>query len=191
MADAGLPVQDISEYTGFPEMMNGRVKTLHPKVHGGLLALRDNPEHMALADAHGIRMIDMVVVNLYPFEATVAKPNVTLEDAIENIDIGGPSMVRSAAKNYRSVAIVTNPARYEQVLSEMRAQHGTVSDRTRAELAVEAYTLTSGYDTAISGWLRQHMLKEEGLPSVVTVRGEKARKCVMARIPIRKQPSTV
>lgn len=186
LADAGLPVQDISEYTGFPEMMNGRVKTLHPKVHGGLLALRDNPEHMALADAHGIRMIDMVVVNLYPFEATVAKPNVTLEDAIENIDIGGPSMVRSAAKNYRSVAIVTNPARYEQVLSEMRAQHGTVSDRTRAELAVEAYTLTSGYDTAISGWLRQHMLKEEGLPSVVTVRGEKAQEVRYGENPHQK-----
>ena len=173
IAGAGIPVRDISDYTGFPEMMNGRVKTLHPKVHGGLLALRDNPEHMQLAVEHGISMIDMVVVNLYPFEATVAKPGVTLEDAIENIDIGGPSMVRSAAKNYRSVAIVTNPARYAQVLEEMRANDGEVSAHTRAELAVEAYTLTSGYDTAISSWLRRHMLKEEGLPTVMSLRGVK------------------
>ncbi|MHB9022892.1 MAG: bifunctional phosphoribosylaminoimidazolecarboxamide formyltransferase/IMP cyclohydrolase [Armatimonadota bacterium] len=173
IADAGIPVKDISEYTGFPEMMNGRVKTLHPRVHGGLLALRDNLEHMAVAGEHGIRMIDMVVVNLYPFEATVAKPDVTLEDAIENIDIGGPSMVRSAAKNYRSVAIVTNPARYAQILEEMRANNGVVTDRTRAELAVEAYTLTSGYDTAISTWLRKNMLGEEGMPSFMAVRGAK------------------
>lgn len=173
IAEAGIPVTDISEYTGFPEMMNGRVKTLHPKVHGGLLALRDNPEHMAVARVHDIRMIDMVVVNLYPFEATVAKPDVTLEDAIENIDIGGPSMVRSAAKNYRSVAIVTNPSRYGQILEEMRAGNGEVSERTRAELAVEAYTLTSAYDTAISTWLRANLLQEEGLPSVLTVRGIK------------------
>jgi phosphoribosylaminoimidazolecarboxamide formyltransferase/IMP cyclohydrolase len=175
IADAGIPVRDISDYTGFPEMMNGRVKTLHPKVHGGLLALRDNPEHMAVAAEHGIRMIDMVVVNLYPFAATVAKPEVTLEDAIENIDIGGPSMVRSAAKNYRSVAIVTNPARYPQILREMRDNDGAVTDRTRAELAVEAYTLTSGYDTAISTWLREHMLGEAGLPSVQSVRGVKVQ----------------
>ncbi|HEY3415519.1 MAG TPA: bifunctional phosphoribosylaminoimidazolecarboxamide formyltransferase/IMP cyclohydrolase [Armatimonadota bacterium] len=173
IADAGIPVKDISEYTGFPEMMNGRVKTLHPRVHGGLLALRDNPEHMAIAAEHGIRMIDMVVVNLYPFEATVAKPDVTLEDAIENIDIGGPSMVRSAAKNYRSVAIVTSPSRYAQILDEMRANNGAVSDRTRAELAVDAYTLTSGYDTAISTWLRKNMLGEEGMPSFFSVRGAK------------------
>jgi phosphoribosylaminoimidazolecarboxamide formyltransferase/IMP cyclohydrolase len=173
IAEAGVPVRDISDYTGFPEMMDGRVKTLHPKVHGGLLCLRDNPEHVAIAQAHDIRMIDMVVVNLYPFEATVAKPGVTLEDAIENIDIGGPSMVRSAAKNYRSVAIVTNPARYAQVLQEMRDNDGAVSDRTRAELAVDAYTLTSGYDTAISNWLRVNMLGETGLPSVMSVRGQK------------------
>ena len=175
IADAGVPVRDISDYTGFPEMMNGRVKTLHPKVHGGLLALRDNPEHMAVAAEHGIRLIDMVVVNLYPFEATVAKPDVTLEDAIENIDIGGPSMVRSAAKNYRSVAIVTNPGRYAQVLREMREHDGAVSDRTRAELAVEAYTLTSGYDTAISSWLREHMLGESCLLSQCSIRGIKVQ----------------
>ena len=173
IAEAGIPVKDISEYTGFPEMMNGRVKTLHPKVHGGLLALRDNPEHMRVAAEHGIRMIDMVVVNLYPFEATTAKPGVTLEDAIENIDIGGPSMVRSAAKNYRSVAIVTSPARYDRILQEMREHGGAVTDRTRAELAVEAYTLTAGYDTAISSWLRKHMLGETGLPAALAFRGEK------------------
>jgi len=175
IADAGIPVRDISDYTGFPEMMHGRVKTLHPRVHGGLLALRDNPEHMAVAREHGIRMIDMVVVNLYPFEATVAKPEVTLEDAIENIDIGGPSMVRSAAKNYRSVAIVTNPARYPQILQEMRDHGGAVTDQTRAELAVEAYTLTSGYDTAISDWLREHLLGEGDMRSVCSIRGQKVQ----------------
>jgi len=171
--DAGVIARDISDYTGFPEMMDGRVKTLHPKVHGGLLALRDNEEHMGLAKEHNISMIDMVVVNLYPFEATVKKSGVTLEDAIENIDIGGPSMVRSAAKNYRSVAIVTNPKRYEQILSEMRDNSGSVTYQTRAELAVEAYTLTSNYDTAISGWLRENMLKEKGMPSRFNLRGKK------------------
>ncbi len=173
IAEAGIPVRDISDYTGFPEMMHGRVKTLHPKVHGGLLALRDNPEHMAVAAAHDIRMIDMVVVNLYPFEATVAQPGVTLEEAIENIDIGGPSMVRSAAKNYRSVAIVTNPAHYPLILAEMRDGGGALSERTHAELAVEAYTLTAGYDTAISTWLRRHISAETGLPGVMAFRGEK------------------
>ena len=173
IAEAGIPVRDISDYTGFPEMMNGRVKTLHPKVHGGLLALRDNPEHMAVAAAHGISMIDMVVVNLYPFAATISKPGVTLEDAIENIDIGGPSMVRSAAKNYRSVAIVTNPERYGEILAEMRDGEGDISTQTRAELAVEAYTLTSDYDNMISAWLRAHLLQEPGLPSVLTYRGIK------------------
>ena len=175
IAEAGVPVRDIADYTGFPEMMNGRVKTLHPRVHGGLLALRDNPEHMAVAAEHGIRMIDMVVVNLYPFEATIAKPDVTLEDAIENIDIGGPSMVRSAAKNYRGVAIVTNPARYGQILAEMQANGGAVSDPTRAALAVEAYTLTAGYDTTISTWLAQHLLDQQGLPDTLAIRGKKVQ----------------
>jgi phosphoribosylaminoimidazolecarboxamide formyltransferase / IMP cyclohydrolase len=109
---AKVPVIDVSEYTGFPEMMDGRVKTLHPKIHGGLLGLRDNPEHMAKLKEHSIGLIDMVVVNLYPFEKVTQKKSVTLEDAIENIDIGGPSMLRSAAKNYKSVAVVSNPARY-------------------------------------------------------------------------------
>jgi phosphoribosylaminoimidazolecarboxamide formyltransferase/IMP cyclohydrolase len=186
IADAGIPVRDISDYTGFPEMMNGRVKTLHPKVHGGLLALRDNDEHMALAAEHNIRMIDMVVVNLYPFEATIAKQDVTLEDAIENIDIGGPSMVRSAAKNYRSVAIVTNPSKYEQILSEMRENDGEVSLKTKTELAVDAYTLTAGYDTAISTWLRANVLEESGMPSVISVRGKKVQEVRYGENPHQK-----
>jgi hypothetical protein len=119
LRDAGLPVTDVSEHTGFPEIMEGRVKTLHPKVHGGLLCRRDSHEHLDEAKKHGIELIDLVVVNLYPFEATVAKPNCSFEDAIENIDIGGPSMLRSAAKNHASVSVVTDPADYERVLAAM------------------------------------------------------------------------
>ncbi len=120
LREGGVEVTDVSEYTGFPEMMDGRVKTLHPKIHGALLALRDNPEHMAAVEKSGITLIDLVAVNLYPFERTVARPDVSLGDAIENIDIGGPSMVRSAAKNYQSVAIVCNPSRYADVLEDLR-----------------------------------------------------------------------
>ncbi len=120
LRDAGLPVTDVSEHTGFPEIMEGRVKTLHPKVHGGLLCRRDSHEHLDEAKKHGIELIDLVVVNLYPFEATVAKPNCSFEDAIENIDIGGPSMLRSAAKNHASVSVVTDPADYERVLAAMK-----------------------------------------------------------------------
>ena len=121
LADAGLPVTEVAEHTGFPEMLDGRVKTLHPKIHGGLLARRDVPEHMAALKTHGIARIDLLVVNLYPFEATVAKPGCTLEDAIENIDIGGPAMVRSAAKNWNDVAVLTDAAQYAQVLTELKA----------------------------------------------------------------------
>ena len=153
LREAGVPVTDVSEYTGFPEMMDGRVKTLHPKVHGGLLALRDNPEHMAAAGAHGITMIDLVAVNLYPFEATIARPNVGLAEAVENIDIGGPSMLRSGAKNHRFVAVICNPARYQTVLEEMRAGGGEVSDRTRTELARETFAHTARYDSAIYNYL--------------------------------------
>ena len=126
LADAGLPVTEVAEHTGFPEMLDGRVKTLHPKVHGGLLARRDVPEHMAALAQHGIATIDLLVVNLYPFEATVAKPGCTLEDAIENIDIGGPAMVRSAAKNWKDVAVLTDASQYAGVLAELQA-HGAVS----------------------------------------------------------------
>src|SRR5574340_546579 len=124
LVEAGVPVRPIDDLTGFPEMMDGRVKTLHPKVHGGLLARRDSAEHMRQAEAHGIAMIDMVVVNLYAFEATVAREGVTLEDAVENIDIGGPSMLRSAAKNFESVTVVTDPADYDAILAEMRGYDG-------------------------------------------------------------------
>ncbi len=153
LAAAGVPVRPIDDLTGFPEMMDGRVKTLHPRVHGGLLARRDLPEHMAAAEEHGIGMIDLVVVNLYAFEATVAKPGVTLEDAIENIDIGGPSMLRSAAKNFASVTVVTDPAEYDGILAEMRANGGGTRYETRKRLAVAVYGATSAYDNAIFSWL--------------------------------------
>src|SRR5437660_1388109 len=132
-------VIEISQYTGFPEMMDGRLKTLHPKVHGGLLHLRDNPGHVAQAREHGILPIDLVVVNLYPFEATVAKPGVTLAEAIENIDIGGPAMVRSAAKNYESVTVVVEPADYDSVLETMRDNEGATTLKLRERLAIKAF----------------------------------------------------
>ncbi|MCQ9207637.1 MAG: bifunctional phosphoribosylaminoimidazolecarboxamide formyltransferase/IMP cyclohydrolase [Omnitrophica bacterium] len=152
----GIPVKDVSEYTGFPEMMDGRVKTLHPKIHGGLLALRGEKSHMDQARKHSIEMIDMVVVNLYPFEKTIAKPNVTLEEAIENIDIGGPSMLRSAAKNHKSVAIVTNPASYPDIITELKENEGSLSESTLKGLAVEVFRRTSEYDNAIYQYLANH-----------------------------------
>ncbi len=150
---AGIDVIDVAAYTGFPEMMDGRLKTLHPKVHGGLLALRDRAEHMKSAGAHGIEMIDMVVINLYRFEDTVAREDCTLEDAIENIDIGGPTMVRSAAKNYRFVSIVTDPGDYRGILEEMKKTGGEVSEETNFRLSTKAFQLTARYDAAISNWL--------------------------------------
>ncbi len=153
LAEAGVPVKPIEELTGFPEMMDGRVKTLHPVVHGGLLARRDDPNHMAAAAEHGIGMIDMVVVNLYAFEATVAKPGVAFDDCIENIDIGGPSMLRSAAKNHASVAVVTEPATYDAILDEMRANGGCTTLDTRRKLALKVFETTSAYDNAIYNWL--------------------------------------
>jgi phosphoribosylaminoimidazolecarboxamide formyltransferase / IMP cyclohydrolase len=151
--EAGIPVKDVSEHTGFPEMLDGRVKTLHPRIHGGLLALRDNPEHMKTVVEHGIGLIDMVVVNLYPFEKVTAKKNVDLSEAIENIDIGGPSMLRSAAKNYKSVAVITNPARYKDILEELEANSGILSDALLFTLAVEVFERTSSYDRAIADFL--------------------------------------
>ncbi len=153
LRDAGLTVTEIGDYTGFPEMLDGRVKTLHPKVHGGILARRDLPEHMATIDAHGIPMIDLVCVNLYPFAATIAKAGVTLADAIENIDIGGPAMVRSSAKNYAGVAIVTDPADYAPLLAEMQANAGALQLATRFNLAKKAFTHTARYDGMIANWL--------------------------------------
>jgi len=153
LREGGISVTDISDYTGFPEMMDGRVKTLHPKVHGGLLGLRDNPEHVEMMKAHGIKTIDMVVVNLYQFEKTVAKEGVTLEEAIENIDIGGPSMLRSSAKNFRYVTVIVDPADYEVVLREMKTTGGETTLKTRFRLARKVFQLTHQYDGAISEYL--------------------------------------
>ncbi|HTG10034.1 MAG TPA: bifunctional phosphoribosylaminoimidazolecarboxamide formyltransferase/IMP cyclohydrolase, partial [Candidatus Eisenbacteria bacterium] len=130
LRDSGVPVVDVAEVTGFPEMLDGRVKTLHPGVHGGILARRERPEHLAALERHGIRPIDLVAVTLYPFEQTVARPGVSLEDAIENIDIGGPSMIRGAAKNHAHVAVITDPGQYAPVLDELRRGEGALSDAT-------------------------------------------------------------
>src|SRR5436190_10184111 len=142
LADAGLAVRDVADVTGFPEMLDGRVKTLHPLIHGGILAVRDNPQHAATVRQHGIGLIDLVVVNLYPFEQTAARPGSTHEEIVENIDIGGPSMVRSAAKNYNDVAVVTDPGDYSVVLEEVRAAGGT-SLETREKLAAKAFARTA------------------------------------------------
>ena len=153
LQDAGLAVTEVAELTQFPEMLDGRVKTLHPKVHGGLLARRDLPAHMAALAQHGIESIDLLVVNLYPFEATVAKPGCTLAEAIENIDIGGPAMLRSAAKNWQHVAVLTDSAQYTPVLAELQARGGKLSDQTRFQLSVAAFNRVSNYDAAISDYL--------------------------------------
>ncbi|MDR3213755.1 MAG: bifunctional phosphoribosylaminoimidazolecarboxamide formyltransferase/IMP cyclohydrolase [Azoarcus sp.] len=153
LQESGLAVTEIGDYTGFPEMLDGRVKTLHPKVHGGILARRDLPAHLATLKAHDIPTIDLVCVNLYPFKATVAKPGVTLADAIENIDIGGPAMVRSAAKNYAGVAIVTDSADYAGILAELKANGGALPLATRFGLAKKAFTHTARYDGMIANWL--------------------------------------
>lgn len=151
-----IAVKEVSEYTGFPEMLDGRVKTLHPKIHGGLLSLRDNNEHMEQLKSHDIGLIDMVVVNLYPFEKTVAKPGVSIEEVIENIDIGGPSMLRSAAKNSRSVAVVCNPARYNQIIEELDKNKGCISEELMRDLGIEVFKLTSHYDSVIHNYLKNH-----------------------------------
>jgi phosphoribosylaminoimidazolecarboxamide formyltransferase/IMP cyclohydrolase len=153
LADAGLPVVDVGTYTGFPEMLDGRVKTLHPKVHVGILARRELAEHAAALREHGIPTIDLVVVNLYPFRETVAKPGCTLEDAVENIDIGGPSMVRAAAKNWPHVGVVVDPGDYASVLSELREHGGALGDTTRFHLMRKAFAHTASYDGAIANWL--------------------------------------
>jgi phosphoribosylaminoimidazolecarboxamide formyltransferase/IMP cyclohydrolase len=160
---AGLTVADISDITGFPEMLDGRVKTLHPKVHGGLLFLRDNEEHRKQAQAHGIEPIDLVVVNLYPFEQTISKADVTLEHAIENIDIGGPSMLRSAAKNYRSVTVITDPADYAVVAGEIAA-HGGTTIATRERLAAKVFRTTGYYDALIANYLAERLPEPEVFP---------------------------
>ena len=147
----GVPVIQVSDYTGFPEMMDGRIKTLHPMVHGGILARRDVPEHLKAMEEHGIRPIDLVVINLYPFEQTVAKKGSTLEEAIENIDIGGPAMVRSSAKNYKDVTIIVDPENYGKVLEEIK--NGSVSLETRKRLSRDAFAHTARYDSLIADFL--------------------------------------
>lgn len=153
LQEGGVSVMEVSEYTQFPEMLGGRVKTLHPKIHGGILGLRDNAEHVETMKKHGIEPIDMIVVNLYAFEKTVSRPDCTLEEAIENIDIGGPTMLRSAAKNYRFVTVVTDPGDYGKILAEMKENHGEVSLSTRFELARKVFCLTHSYDGAICEYL--------------------------------------
>ena len=172
LREAGLPVTDVSEHTGFPEMLDGRVKTLHPKVHGGILARRDLAEHMDTIAAHDIGRIDLVVVNLYPFQQTVAKPDCTLEDAIENIDIGGPTMVRAAAKNHGNeqggVGIVTDPEDYGCIVEELKTNAGKLSHKTRFALAVKAFTHTARYDSAISNYLTALVTNAAGDVSLQT-----------------------
>lgn len=159
LKESGVPVTSVSDVTGFPEICDGRVKTLHPKIHGALLARRDVPEHMKELKDNGIDTIDLVCVNLYPFRETIAKPDVTMEDAVEHIDIGGPSMLRSAAKNWESVTVVCNPADYETILSEIKAD-GNTTRETRLKLSAKAYTHTAEYDMAISTYMRA----QAGLP---------------------------
>ncbi len=168
IAEAGIPVMSVSEVTGFPEMMDGRVKTLHPKIHGGILSIRDDPAHVAAMEEHGIVGIDLVCVNLYPFRETIAKPGVTMEEAIENIDIGGPSMVRAAAKNYKYVTIVVDPAQYEEIISRMDA--GTLDENFRLTLSQKAYLHTGLYDCAIADFLSKKVTAGESeMPDVLSM----------------------
>lgn len=156
--EAGIPVTYVSDVTGFPEIMDGRVKTLNPYIHGGILAVRDNPDHVQQMKEHKITGIDLVAVNLYPFRETIAKPNVTLAEAIENIDIGGPAMVRAAAKNFKFVTIVTNPARYNEIARQVK-ENDCVDDKTRMELAQEAFAHTASYDDMIQHYLAEQLKK--------------------------------
>lgn len=152
LREAGIDVTDVSDFTGFPEMLDGRVKTLHPKVHGGILHKRDNAEHVEQCERYGLESIDLIAVNLYAFEKTVADPNCTLANAIENIDIGGPTMLRASAKNFQDVTVVVDPTDYAQILAEIK-ETGNTTLHTRFELARKVFALTSRYDTAISQWL--------------------------------------
>jgi len=169
LQEAGIPFTKVSAHTGFPEILDGRVKTLHPKIHGGILAKHDDPAHQTVLKEHGIPPIGLVVVNLYPFVQTVSRPGVTPEEAIENIDIGGPSMIRAAAKNSAHVTVVVDPSDYNRVLAELASNQGIVSDATRFELAGKAFHHTAAYDSAISAWFDQQGTKEEGLPPVINL----------------------
>jgi phosphoribosylaminoimidazolecarboxamide formyltransferase/IMP cyclohydrolase len=174
LREAGIPVIEVADYTGFPEMLDGRVKTLHPKIHGGILGRRDLPEHVAAMSSHGIGNIDLVCVNLYPFVATVSKPGCTLEDAIENIDIGGPAMVRSSAKNHAFVTIVTDPADYATVVEEMKTNGGAVTDKTRFSLAIKAFEHTAAYDGAIANHFGK-LVEESEFPRTINLQFHKTQ----------------
>ncbi len=175
LKEAGIPVKDVADFTGFPEMLDGRVKTLHPKIHGGLLARRDDPTHLAQMKQHGLEPIDLVAVNLYPFEATVAKPNCSFEEAIENIDIGGPAMLRSSAKNFEHVTVIVDPHDYKKVLEEIQAGDGSVSKETRLALAKKVFLHTARYDSVISTYLENHTTVAERVrfPGILTLQFEK------------------
>jgi phosphoribosylaminoimidazolecarboxamide formyltransferase/IMP cyclohydrolase len=178
MRSGGVDVIDVSDYTGFPEMMDGRLKTLHPKIHGGLLALRDKEEHLDALKKHGIGLIDMVVINLYRFEDTVAKPGCTLEEAIENIDIGGPTMLRAASKNYRFVSVVTDPADYGKIIAAMKESGGRISEAVNFELAKKTFQLTARYDGAISnhlGLITAGVEEKREFPDTFTVQFSRAQ----------------
>ena len=161
LREAGLKVTEVADVTGFPEIMDGRVKTLHPKIHGGLLGVRDNAEHMATLEQHAIAPFELVCVNLYPFEAAISKPGCSLAEAIENIDIGGPAMLRSSAKNNRSIYVVSSPAQYPETIERLRADGGHIDPAYGMRLAIEVYRLTSRYDAANTAYLAA----QSGLPS--------------------------
>ncbi len=184
LRSSGLTVLDVAEVTGFPEMLDGRVKTLHPKVHGALLGLRDNEAHRATMAEHGIVPVDLLCVNLYPFEQTIAKPDATFAEAIENIDIGGPAMIRSAAKNFRSVAVVTSPKRYGEILDKLRAGQGSLDDETLLDLARSAFRITARYDAAIANFLAGQ--EKELFPSFVAPFFEKDRDLRYGENPFQK-----
>jgi len=188
LRENGIKVKDVSEYTGFPEMMDGRVKTLHPKIHGGILAIRDKKEHMESAKKYGIEMIDLVVIDLYPFEEIITKPNIDLEEAIEFIDIGGPAMLRSAAKNNKYVAVVCNPKRYNEVLEELKKNNGFLSQETRFKLAVEVFERTSQYDKVIAEFLRKKVEPEEKtiFPQTLEMKFEKIQELRYGENPHQK-----
>jgi phosphoribosylaminoimidazolecarboxamide formyltransferase/IMP cyclohydrolase len=171
LQESGVPVMEVADYTGSPEILDGRVKTLHPKIHGGLLALREDKDHMRQVDEYGIGLIDMVVVNLYPFEKVASKKTVLFEDAIENIDIGGPTMLRAAAKNFRNVAVVSNPNRYQEILQELEANSGMLSDAVLMSLAIETFGHTARYDSVIYEFLKSKKTSDgfSGLPNEMTI----------------------
>ena len=194
LAAAGLNVTEVADYTGQAEILGGRVKTLHPKIHGGILARRDLPADLETLAAHGIDLIDLVVVNLYPFESTIADPSATMDDAIENIDIGGPSLIRAAAKNHEHVAVLTDPSQYESFLGEFRTTGGTTRE-TRRRLAREAFKLTGRYDRAIAEYLERLDQGDDERANSLS-RGAKAelhcfgKPCGMERIPTSRRRST-